>query len=254
MIACGNHNAFHVIFINGGIAMRLSIIMLALLMTNPAQAFSVDSLFKVDSENNRFFILKNPDAEPAYLSIVLSELQRKENGRYQETPFAAEDFLNWPIYIDPAEVVVDAEGEVRLSVVSANKPVAQDRIIGVSFIPDALRQQQEQPESSVAISIGYKSWYIIPGTQPIQGEPAAWLSGGKIHFNNQSNKVLSFEMDLCKGVSAEKAKATCYGESVLLPGNSKVIDIPPGSNVQQGQVSFSELSGSYQKVIALQSR
>lgn len=40
-------------------------------------AFSVDSLFKVDGENSRFFVLKNPERDPIYLAITLSELQRK---------------------------------------------------------------------------------------------------------------------------------------------------------------------------------
>ncbi|MGY0155221.1 hypothetical protein ACVQK1_15860 [Edwardsiella tarda] len=221
--------------------------------SQPGCAFSVDSLFKVDGENNRFFVLKNPESEPVYLSITLSELQRKAGGGYHEVPFTAAEFLNWPLYIDPSEVVIDAEGEVRVSVMRANSVPAYDRIIGVSFIPDALRQQQAQPDSNVAISIGYKSWYIIPGSQPIQGEPAAWLRDGKIHFDNQSSRVLRFEMDLCQGISEEKAKARCYGEAILLPGNRKIIAIPAGANVRQGRVTFSTLSGSYKKVIALQS-
>ncbi|AOV96335.1 hypothetical protein A9798_04830 [Edwardsiella hoshinae] len=218
----------------------------------PGLAFSVDSLFKVDGENNRFFVLKNPENEPVYLSITLSELQRQRGGEYKEIPFNAEAFLSWPLYIDPPDVVIDAQGEVRVSVIRANSTPKFDRIIGVSFIPDALRQAQRH-DNNVAISIGYKSWYIIPGSLPIQGEPTAWLSAGKIHFNNQSSRVLRFEMDLCQGVSEEKAKARCYGESVLLPGNKRIIDIPSGANVRQGRVTFSELSGAYQKEIALQS-
>lgn len=216
-------------------------------------SFSVDSLFKVDGENNRFFVLKNPEREPVYIAIALSELQRKAGGGYQEIPFDAADFLRWPLYIDPSDVVVDAEGEVRVSVIRANSVPEHDRIIGVSFIPDTLRQQQEQPDSNVAISIGYKAWYIIPGSLPIKGEPAAWLSDGKIHFNNQSSRVLRFEMDLCQGVSEEKAKALCYGEAILLPGNQKIIDVPLGANVRQGRVTFSALSGNYKKAITLQS-
>ncbi len=225
---------------------------LLIIYSQPGFAFSVDSLFKVDGENSRFFVLKNPERDPIYLAITLSELQRKAGGGYHETPFLAAEFLNWPLYIDPPDVVVDAEGEVRVSVIRANRVPEYDRIIGVSFIPDALRQQQEQPDSNVAISIGYKSWYIIPGSLPIKGEPTAWVGDGKIHFNNQSSRVLRFEMDLCQGVSEEKAKALCYGESILLPGNHKIIDVPLGANVRQGRVTFSALSGSYNKAIALQ--
>ncbi|EOV4914616.1 hypothetical protein ACONPS_003445, partial [Edwardsiella ictaluri] len=52
-----------------------------LFILNHAYAFTVDSMFKVDSENSRYFTLKNPDDEPVYLAVSLSELQRAGKGR-----------------------------------------------------------------------------------------------------------------------------------------------------------------------------
>ncbi|AKM47029.1 MULTISPECIES: hypothetical protein [Edwardsiella] len=224
-----------------------------LLIFNHAYAFTVDSLFKVDSENSRYFVLKNPDAESVYLSVSLTELQRTNKGVYQEIALSTDDFLSWPIYIDPMDIVIDASGEVRVSVIRTAQTTPLDRIIGVSFIPDSLRQQEQGANSNVAITIGYKSWYLIPGTQPLAGEPQAWISDKRIHFNNPTNKVLRLTLDVCPDSDKSTASEGCYSEAILLPGNEKQINVPMGADLNTGKVMFFDLSNQYKKEISLRS-
>ncbi|AOV96284.1 hypothetical protein A9798_04560 [Edwardsiella hoshinae] len=228
------------------------LLLFLLLAAQPLAAFTLDALFKVDGENNRFFLLNNPDKEPVYLAINLSELRRKADGRYQESPLQPEAFLSWPIYLDPSELVIDGEGEVRVAVVRVAGPVAEDRILGITFVPDTLRQQA-QTGSSISLAIGYKAWYLLPGTQPIQGAPAAWLANGQLHFANRSNKVLQMELDLCRDQSPPSGaeRNICYAEALLLPGNSKTMALPTAITRPNGRVTFSDLTGDYRQEIML---
>ncbi|WP_395755826.1 hypothetical protein OT793_01090 [Edwardsiella ictaluri] len=222
-----------------------------LFILNHAYAFTVDSMFKVDSENSRYFTLKNPDDEPVYLAVSLSELQRAGKGRYQESALSPDDFLTWPLYIDPMDIVIDAKGELRVSVIHTAQITPHDRIIGVSFIPDSLRQQEQGEKSNVAIAIGYKSWYLIPGSQPITGEPQAWLSNRKIHFSNPTNKVLRLILDVCPAKEKQAGSDACYSEAILLPGNDRRIPVPDAADLERGKVTFFDLAEQYKKEIAL---
>ncbi|MDA6077128.1 hypothetical protein O0544_14240 [Edwardsiella anguillarum] len=56
------------------------------------------------------------------------------------------------------DIVIDAKGELRVSVIRTAQITPHDRIIGVSFIPDSLRQQEQGEKamspSPLAISRG----------------------------------------------------------------------------------------------------
>ncbi|WHQ16833.1 hypothetical protein [Edwardsiella anguillarum] len=142
-------------------------------------------------------------------------------------------------------------GELRVSVIRTAQITPHDRIIGVSFIPDSLRQQEQGEKSNVAIAIGYKSWYLIPGSQRITGEPHAWLSNQKINFSNPTNKVLRLILDVCPAADRKADSGSCYSEAILLPGNDKQITVPATADLSRGKVTFFDLADQYKKEIAL---
>ncbi|MDA6077089.1 hypothetical protein O0544_13985 [Edwardsiella anguillarum] len=93
-------------------------------------------------------------------------------------------------------------------------------------------------KSNVAIAIGYKSWYLIPGSQRITGEPHAWLSNQKINFSNPTNKVLRLILDVCPAADRKADSGSCYSEAILLPGNDKQITVPATADLSRGKVTF----------------
>lgn len=199
------------------IQMKIAILLLACLATS-VQAFSVDSLFKIDSGKDNYLLLKNTTGRTEFVNVRLSHLSI-EKGEVIEKPFKTEEFMNWPIYSSPSSVILDPGGAERVSLVRMNKDNEQDMLIGVSLLPDTLSSFN----NSVDISVGYKSWYLVPGQSTMTGQLIAKRNAGELLLDNNTNKHLSVSIDGCG--NSEFSDQDCASTLFLLSGASKTIPI-----------------------------
>lgn len=188
------------------------------IFTSSAQAFSVDSLFKVDSGKDNYLLLKNTTGRTEFVNVRLSHII-VEKGEVIEQPFKTEEFMNWPVYSTPSSVILDPGGAERVSLVRMNKDNEQDMLIGVSLLPDTLSSFN----NSVDISVGYKSWYLVPGQSTMTGQLTAKRNAGDLLLDNKTNKHLSISIDGCG--NNEFSGQECTSTLFLLSGASKTIPI-----------------------------
>lgn len=183
-----------------------------------AHAFSVDSMFKVDSGKDNYLLLKNTTGRTEFINVRLSHLSI-EKGEIIDKPFKTEEFMNWPVYSTPSSIILDPGGAERISLVRMKKDNEQDMLIGVSLLPDTLSSFN----NSVDISVGYKSWYLVPGQSTMTGQLIAKQSAGDLLLDNDTNKHLSISIDGCG--NKEFSNQDCTLKLFLLSGMSKTIPI-----------------------------
>ncbi|MEG0007352.1 MAG: hypothetical protein RR721_08510 [Aeromonas sp.] len=163
-------------------------------------------------------LLKNTTGRTEFINVRLSHLS-VENNEVIEKPFKTEEFMNWPVYSTPSAVILDPGGAERVSLVRMNKDNQEDILIGVSLLPDTLSSFN----NSVDISVGYKSWYLVPGKSAMVGQLDANRRAGELLLDNNTNKHLSVSIDSCE--NSESSNQDCESTLFLLSGASKIIPI-----------------------------
>ncbi|EBC1670944.1 hypothetical protein RQ094_003886 [Salmonella enterica] len=186
--------------------------------TGSASAFHVDSMLKVFSEKNNHFILTSEKKEGRdYIFVSLTEMKLKPDGGYQEIPLNPEAVAEWPIIISPGDIVLDSGDEVKVNIIRNSPQPADDRVIGVAFIPDA--ENRMVNGAALQIALGYKAWLIIPGSAPFKGNVETYRSENSIIINNMTNKILRIGINECQ----EHEDKICSDEIISLPGSHKKI-------------------------------
>ncbi|WP_421335585.1 hypothetical protein [Aeromonas veronii] len=197
--------------------MKKVILPLALFCSASVGAFSVDSMFKIDNGKDNFLLLKNTTNRVEFINVRLSKIT-VEQGKVQEQPFDTEDFLHWPVYTTPSSIILDPGSAERVSIVRVNKENKEDAMVGISLIPDTLSSFN----NSVDVSVGYKAWYLMPGSSEMTGRlTASRDSQGNIVLRNQTNKHLSMTINACGDKSFTDKE--CISSLFMLSGTSKEV-------------------------------
>ncbi|ECF6065600.1 hypothetical protein FNO09_13230 [Salmonella enterica subsp. diarizonae] len=208
------------------IHLKRFVILVVIIFPAFTRAFQVDTLSRIMTTDHDYLLLTG-DSGREYLYTDLSRVQVDSEGNIHETPLTPEHIQDWPVIVDPGEIVLDQGDEVRVRI-NRNGPQRQDDIVlGLSFIPESAAVKEKRG-SGLQIAVGYKVWLFIPGTAPLRGNVTASRQGGKIVVNNTSNKILRVAVSHCSGPGAGK----CDDNSIIsLPGTRKAFDATEGKYV-----------------------
>ncbi|WP_421279036.1 hypothetical protein [Aeromonas veronii] len=207
-----------------------AVFLLGALFSASLMAFSVDSMFKVDDGKEGHLLLKNTTGRTEFISIRLSRVSI-ENEKIREQPFDTSDFLRWPMYLTPSSIILDPGAAERVSIVRVNKENKEDVMIGISLMPDIL---SSYGKNSMELSIGYKVWYLMPGSSEMRGELIGERNNENkfLFLRNQTNKHVSMTINFCGEVNF--TDVNCTSSLFMLSGSNKSIDI---SALNKGKVS-----------------
>lgn len=195
---------------------------LLILVPEISQAFTVDSLIKFSSDQDYFLVTGNDEKRREYINVTLSELVTQPGHVAKETNYTAENIVQWPIVAEPTEIVVDSGEQVKVRLVENYTPSGGDRVFGITFTPDNVSHNQGK---SYDLTFGYKTWYIIPGRQPMMGslEMSKQKKVGDYLVHNQTNKAVVVKLDYCN----EKLgiKESCLAELIVAPYTNKSVSL-----------------------------
>ncbi|EAN5735412.1 hypothetical protein EJD04_21860 [Salmonella enterica] len=205
------------------INVRLPVIFLSIFFSAYAPAFQVDTLSKIISKDDDSLILTG-DAGREYLYTSLSRVRVDRMGNIHEDLLAPENIENWPVIVDPGEVILDEGDEVRVRI-NRNGPQDQDDIVlGLSFIPERTINNRAKG-SGLQVSVGYKAWLFIPGQAPFRGDVTAYRTATKIVIDNNTNKILRI---MVHGDNSLVSDNGTDNSLMSLPGTKKEIDAIKG--------------------------
>ncbi|EBM7368366.1 hypothetical protein NYH65_004962, partial [Salmonella enterica] len=142
--------------------LRLLVAAVVVTYSIPGSAFQVDTLSKVIAKDNESLVVTG-DAEREYLYTTLSRVYVDSAGNIQETLLSPDDVENWPLIVEPGEIILDRGDDVRVKINRNGQQLAEDTVLGLSFIPENVKKN-EQKGSGLQMSVGYKTWLFIPGT------------------------------------------------------------------------------------------
>ncbi|MGY0144671.1 hypothetical protein [Edwardsiella tarda] len=183
-----------------------------------ANAFKVDSLLKVmNDEDDYITLISDQESGREFIHINLSTVEISGEKKGKEIPFDPQSVSLWPIIIEPSEIVLDAGDEVRVRITRNATNQANDLLVGATFIPDAKALRVK--DSTLQVSVGYKTWIVIPGSDPLLGEIEAKRDGESIVINNFSNKIIRALPDECINTTPDE----CLSNIILLPGATKKV-------------------------------
>ncbi|MGL6416343.1 hypothetical protein ACSZMN_20965 [Aeromonas veronii] len=111
-----------------------------------------------------------------------------KNGMASERALEPKDFMSWPIYTTPANIIIDPKGAERVSVVKLLQSNKNDVLVGISFIPDTMATFNKQ----VKISVGYKVWYLLPGEDDMVGV----LTGKRVSEKKYLSQIIPINIFL----------------------------------------------------------
>ncbi|WP_429216863.1 hypothetical protein [Aeromonas veronii] len=221
--------------------MQKIILPMLLVASFNATAFTVDSMFKVHKEKDNYLTIKNNSERPEFISTKLTRVD-VVNGKVAETPFDPKEFMSWPIYTTPTNIIIDPHGAERVSVVKLVKSNKNDVMLGISLVPDAVSSFNNE----VKVNLGYKVWYLIPGSEDMTGVLKGKMAGGsKISLTNDTNKHLTINIAWC-----DNEKSTCSASLFLLSGLTKTFDIPQKEK-KTITVEYSDALGKTKKTIII---
>ncbi|HIC6969603.1 hypothetical protein ACQSET_22210 [Salmonella enterica] len=184
----------------------------------PGSAFQVDTLSKIITKDNESLLLTG-DTGREYLYTSLSHVQVDSSGKIMETYLSPEDIENWPVIVEPGEVVLDKEDEVRVRINRNGQQSQEDIVLGLSFIPESTKDK-EKKGFGLQMSVGYKTWLFIPGSSQLTGSVSAYRKGDKIFINNSTNKILRVVVNSNKDSN---------GIFMSIPGAKKEFDSVKGN-------------------------
>lgn len=208
------------------IHLKRLVILVVIIFPAFTRAFQVDTLSRIMTTDHDYLLLTG-DSGREYLYTELSRVKVDRAGNINETPLTPEHIQDWPVIVDPGEIVLDQGDEVRVRI-NRNGPLRQDDIVlGLSFIPESAAGK-EKSGSGLQIAVGYKVWLFIPGTAPLRGDVTASRQGDKIVINNATNKILRVAVSYCSSPGAGK----CDDNSIIsLPGTRKTLNATEGKYV-----------------------
>lgn len=205
------------------INVRLPVIFLSIFFSAYAPAFQVDTLSKIISKDDDSLILTG-DAGREYLYTSLSRVRVDRVGNIHEDLLAPENIENWPVIVEPGEVILDQGDEVRVRI-NRNGPQDQDDVVlGLSFIPEHTINNRAK-DSGLQVSVGYKAWLFIPGKAPLSGDVTAYRKTNKIIIDNTTNKILRI---MVHGDNGSGSGDGTDNSLMSLPGTKKEIDATKG--------------------------
>ncbi|MGL4615611.1 MAG: hypothetical protein ACRCVV_17310, partial [Shewanella sp.] len=147
------------------------------------------------------------------------------NGEIVETPFNNEEFFKWPLYASPSTIILDPNGSERVALVKIIKAHKSDLMLGITLMPDRLSELN----NSVDIAIGYKSWYLIPGSEKMDGNLIASRDKHNLLLNNKTNKHITMTIEQCDTNTTDKAIDNsieeCTSSLFMLSGTEKIIKL-----------------------------
>ncbi|MGY0144668.1 hypothetical protein [Edwardsiella tarda] len=172
-----------------------------------AQAFNTDAMVKFYDKEDFFVLSGDKKDTREYVYATLSELV-SVNGKQQEIEYSSENVANWPIFADPSEVILGNNEQVRIRVEKNYKNTDDDRVFGITFIPDLMGGGNK----NYNIGFGYKVWMIIPGVKPLEGDMAVTrgLRNGEYVVKNRTNKVLEVDVNYCDSIQGKSCRAQLF--------------------------------------------
>ncbi|EFO7850954.1 hypothetical protein HMI96_002149 [Salmonella enterica] len=205
------------------INVKLPVIFLSMFFSAYAPAFQVDTLSKIILKDDDSLVLTG-DTGREYIYTSLSRVRVDRGGNIHEAILAPDDIENWPVIIEPGEVILDQGDEVRVRI-NRNGPQDKDDIVlGLSFIPESTTNNSPKG-TGLQISVGYKAWLFIPGSAPLSGDVTAYRKANKIIINNTTNKILRI---MVHGDNRSGSGNGTDNSLMSLPGTKKEIDATKG--------------------------
>ncbi|EBB5497924.1 hypothetical protein FHA89_26085, partial [Salmonella enterica] len=147
---------------------RLLVVAVVVTYSITASAFQVDTLSKVIVKDNESLVVTG-DTGREYLYTSLSRVYVDSAGNIQETLLSPDDVENWPLIVEPGEIILDRGDDVRVKINRNGQQLPEDTVLGLSFIPENVKKN-EQKGSGLQMSVGYKTWLFIPGTSKLRGK------------------------------------------------------------------------------------
>lgn len=222
---------------------RAYVCLLFFIIAPAAQGFEVDTLMKVVTKENEYLEITGQQ-EREYIYTQLTQVVSDKNGGLQEIPFEPGKVSDWPVIVEPGEIVLDKRDKVRVRI-NRNGPRREcDIVLGLSFIPEKI-SVKSSGDTGLQISVGYKSWLFIPGKSKLKGQVTASRKNGFVVIENMTNKILRLIPAGC----GAGLKGSCNGSVISLPGTIKKIETMDG--VRTLNVYLIDDSQNMVKVIAL---
>ncbi|EJG5422732.1 hypothetical protein NAD24_004857, partial [Salmonella enterica] len=147
---------------------RLLVVAVVVTYSITVSAFQVDTLSKVIVKDNESLVVTG-DTGREYLYTSLSRVYVDSAGNIQETLLSPDDVENWPLIVEPGEIILDRGDDVRVKINRNGQQLPEDTVLGLSFIPENVKKN-EQKGSGLQMSVGYKTWLFIPGTSQLRGK------------------------------------------------------------------------------------
>ncbi|EDN6746595.1 hypothetical protein RQ094_003883 [Salmonella enterica] len=206
-----------------------------ILLPSLSNAFTVDAMFKYANKEDFFIIKGDKKQEREYLYITLSELSTPSEGKSGEMDFSPETVSSWPVLVQPSEIALDEGEQVKVKVIKNDNvpPSLNDRIFGLTFVPDVLKNQRDKTYN---VMFGYKVWFIVPGQGPLTGDVTVIkdFHGGDYTVKNGTNKVLAVDINYC--TQGEKRSNDCSNQLIAGPGSVKKVSL--GQQIRTAEFSF----------------
>lgn len=201
-----------------------------------ASAFNIDSMIKVSgTEQENYFLISGSGHGREYVYITLSELISDRNNKHHEVIFDASNVTVWPVLAEPSELIVSSGEQVKVKIAKNYGSSGADRIFGITFTPDVL---DESKGGKYHLPLGYKSWFIIPGSEPVVGSMSARKGEHKGDYiiSNNTNKVMNVKVTYCNTPDEKD----CMEQIITRPYADKQISL--GDKVTSPEIDFYTIS------------
>lgn len=209
-----------------------------LLLSFTASAFNIDSVIKIagQDEKENYFLVSSGGNGREYIYVTLSELISDGNNKSHEVTFDASNVTVWPVMAEPADIIVSSGEQVKVKIIKNYATSGSDRIFGITFTPDVLDQNQGERYS---VPLGYKAWFIIPGSDPVTGSVSARKGEQKGDYviSNNTNKVMNVKFTYCTS-PGEKG---CISQITTRPYSDKKVSL--GDKATSAEIEFYTISG-----------
>ncbi|EEC2776983.1 hypothetical protein CDA89_25500, partial [Salmonella enterica] len=111
---------------------RLLVVAVVVTYSITASAFQVDTLSKVIVKDNESLVVTG-DTGREYLYTSLSRVYVDSAGNIQETLLSPDDVENWPLIVEPGEIILDRGDDVRVKINRNGQQLPEDTVLGLSF-------------------------------------------------------------------------------------------------------------------------
>lgn len=206
-------------------------------------AFNVDSMIKISgAAQENYFLVSGNKHSREYIYITLSELISDKNNKHHEVIFDASNVTVWPVLAEPSELIVPFGEQVKVKIIKNYISSSTDRIFGITFTPDVLDESQGE---QYHLPLGYKSWFIVPGSGPMVGNVSARRGEhrGDYIISNNTNKVMNVKITYCN----DPDEKDCVAQITTRPYADKQISL--GDKVSSPEIDFYTISGDQSKPV-----